>query len=68
MTFNTPASWALGPRGSRLVGVVAEGIGKRIPMVTMPCVNRAYVAHPRFERSTETGHRVAFVGRTVALR
>ncbi|WP_349307807.1 MULTISPECIES: hypothetical protein [unclassified Streptomyces] len=31
--------------------VVEVDIGKRIPMVTMPCANAAYVQHPQFERS-----------------
>ncbi|GGU01679.1 MULTISPECIES: flavoprotein [Streptomyces] len=53
-TFNTINQWALGITDKWLVGVVAEGIGKGIPMATMPCVNRAYVAHPQFERSIET--------------
>ncbi|WP_041818720.1 flavoprotein [Streptomyces davaonensis] len=50
-TFNTINSWALGLTHDFVVGVVAEGIGKGIPMVTMPCVNAAYVRHTRFERS-----------------
>ncbi|MFI6050820.1 hypothetical protein ACIBCO_12115 [Streptomyces violascens] len=37
-----------------VVGVVAEGIGKRIPTVAMPCVNAAYVQHPQFEQSVAT--------------
>ncbi|MFE2558328.1 flavoprotein [Streptomyces sp. NPDC059352] len=49
-TFNTINQWALGITDKWLVGVVAEGIGKGIPMAMMPCVNRAYVAHPQFER------------------
>ncbi|MEV6164702.1 flavoprotein [Streptomyces sp. NPDC052052] len=53
-TFNTINSWALGLTSSFIVGVVAEGIGKRIPTVTMPCVNAAYVRHPAFSRSVET--------------
>ncbi|WP_405928019.1 flavoprotein [Streptomyces griseus] len=53
-TFNTINHWALGITDKWLVGVVAEGIGKGIPMAMMPCVNRAYVAHPQFERSIET--------------
>ncbi|PZT73852.1 MULTISPECIES: flavoprotein [unclassified Streptomyces] len=52
-TFNTINQWALGITDKWLVGVVAEGIGKGIPMVMMPCVNRAYVAHPQFERSID---------------
>ncbi|MFD5109015.1 flavoprotein [Streptomyces cinereoruber] len=53
-TFNTINQWALGITDKWLVGVVAEGIGKGIPMAMMPCVNRAYVAHPQFERSIDT--------------
>ncbi|GAA4105223.1 MULTISPECIES: flavoprotein [Streptomyces] len=50
-TFNTINAWALGLTSNFVVGVVAEGIGKRIPTVTMPCVNAAYVRHPQFEQS-----------------
>jgi Flavoprotein len=50
-TFNTINAWALGITSTFVVGVVAEGIGKGIPLVTMPCVNAAYVQHPAFERS-----------------
>ncbi|MGG8407488.1 flavoprotein [Streptomyces sp. 12297] len=53
-TFNTVNAWALGLTDRYVVGVVAEGIGKGIPLVTMPCVNTAYVAHPQFERSIAT--------------
>ncbi|MDT9683138.1 flavoprotein [Streptomyces sp. TRM76323] len=53
-TFNTVNSWALGLTGVFVVGVVAEGIGKGIPIVTMPCVNAAYARHPQFDRSVET--------------
>jgi len=53
-TFNTVNAWALGLTDRFVVGVVAEGIGKGIPIVAMPCVNAAYVQHPAFERSVET--------------
>lgn len=53
-TFNTINSWALGLTSNFVVGVVAEGIGKGIPTVTMPCVNAAYVQHPQFEQSVAT--------------
>lgn len=53
-TFNSINSWALGLTSTFVVGVVAEGIGKGIPMVAMPCVNSAYVQHPQFARSVET--------------
>ncbi|MEY9949917.1 flavoprotein [Kitasatospora sp. GAS1066B] len=50
-TFNTLNSWALGLTSSFVVGFAAEAIGKRIPLVTMPCVNSALLAHPQFEQS-----------------
>ena len=50
-TFNSVNSWALGLTHDFVIGVVAEGIGKRIPTVAMPCVNAAYVQHRQFERS-----------------
>jgi hypothetical protein len=53
MTFNSTNSWAQGITSSFVVGVVAEGVGKGIPMVAMPCVNAAYVRHPQFERSVD---------------
>ncbi|KUL35679.1 flavoprotein [Streptomyces sp. NRRL F-4489] len=53
-TFNTLNHWALGLTEHFIVGVVAEGIGKEIPLVTMPCVNSAYVRHPQFGRSLAT--------------
>ncbi len=53
-SFNTLNHWALGLTSSFVVGVVAEGIGKGIPTVTMPCVNTAFVAHPQFLRSVGT--------------
>lgn len=53
-TFNAVNQWALGLTSTFVVGVVAEGIGKGIPIVTMPCVNAAYVQHPQFDRSVET--------------
>jgi hypothetical protein len=52
--FNTVNSWALGLTSSFIVGFVAEAIGKGIPLVAMPCVNQAFVAHPQFGRSVET--------------
>lgn len=51
LTFNSINSWALGLTHDFVVGVVAEGIGKEIPMVAMPCVNAAYVRHGRFGQS-----------------
>lgn len=50
-TFNTLNAWALGITRDFVVGVVAEGVGKGIPLVAMPCVNDAYVQHRQFARS-----------------
>ncbi|NJQ00501.1 flavoprotein [Streptomyces zingiberis] len=54
VTANSLNSWALCLTHNFAVGVVAEGIGKEIPMVAMPCVNAAYAAHPQVPRSIET--------------
>lgn len=53
-TFNTLNSWALGLTGTWVVGFAAEAIGRGIPLVTMPCVNSAFLAHPQLDRSVET--------------
>ncbi|WFB09357.1 flavoprotein [Streptomyces sp. LX-29] len=53
-TMNTINQWALGITGTWVVGVVAEAIGKAIPLVAMPCVNEAYAQHPQFEQSLAT--------------
>ncbi|MFI1398471.1 flavoprotein [Streptomyces sp. NPDC020681] len=50
-TFNTINQWALGITEKFVVGFVAEGTGKGIPVITMPCVNAAYVKHTQFEQS-----------------
>ncbi|MGW3009014.1 flavoprotein [Streptomyces sp. NPDC001219] len=54
VTFHSLNAWALGLTHHFVVGVVAEGIGKGIPTVAMPCVNTAYVHHPQFDRSVAT--------------
>ncbi|WP_145908881.1 flavoprotein [Kitasatospora viridis] len=53
-TFNTLNAWALGLTSAWLVAFAAEAIGKGIPLVTMPCVNQALVAHPQFDRTIAT--------------
>ncbi|NXY93427.1 flavoprotein [Streptomyces sp. BR123] len=53
-TMNTVNRWALGITDTWAVGVVAEGIGKGVPMAVMPCVNAAYAQHPQFPLSLET--------------
>ncbi|MEU0991336.1 flavoprotein [Streptomyces sp. NPDC005953] len=54
LTANSLNAWALCLTSSFVVGVVAEGIGKGIPTVAMPCVNSAYAAHPQVDRSVAT--------------
>ncbi|MEE1753749.1 flavoprotein [Streptomyces sp. SP18CS02] len=54
LTFNSVNELALGLTSKWVVGVVAEGIGKGIPLVAMPCVNAAYARHPQLDRSIET--------------
>ncbi|MFE0421818.1 flavoprotein [Streptomyces sp. NPDC058953] len=51
VTANSLASWALCLTSNFVVGVAAEGIGKSIPIVAMPCVNAAYAAHQQIDRS-----------------
>ncbi|MEU9148120.1 flavoprotein [Streptomyces sp. NPDC048349] len=53
-TTNTVNRWALGITDTWVVGFVAEGIGKQIPMAVMPCVNAAYARHPQLALSLET--------------
>ncbi|MCX5138763.1 flavoprotein [Streptomyces sp. NBC_00338] len=50
-TFNSINSWAMGFTSSFVVGYAAEAIGKRIPLVAMPCVNAAYAQHRALDRS-----------------
>ncbi len=50
-TFNTINKWALGISDTLVLGLLTEGIGKGLPLVAMPFLNRAQAAHPAFERS-----------------
>lgn len=50
-TFNSVNAWAQGLTHDFVIGVVAEGIGKGIAIVAMPCVNAAFVQHRAFDRS-----------------
>lgn len=50
-TFNSLNCLASGLTASWVVGVCAEGIGKGIPQVVMPCVNAAYARHRALHRS-----------------
>jgi|SRR4249919_430790 len=53
-TLNSINSLALGITTSWAIGYAAEAIGKRIPLLVMPCTNTALTAHPQFYRSVET--------------
>ncbi|HZG04160.1 MAG TPA: flavoprotein [Streptomyces sp.] len=53
-TLNTVNACALGITQTFVVGFAMEAIGKRIPLVVMPCVNSSYARHPQFDRSLET--------------
>jgi phosphopantothenoylcysteine synthetase/decarboxylase len=50
-TTNTINKWAAGISDTLLLGLVVEGIGKRLPIVAMPFTNRAQAAHPVFEEN-----------------
>jgi hypothetical protein len=54
LTANSLNSWALCLTSVFVVGVVAEGIGKGIATVAMPCVNAAYAVHPQIDVSVAT--------------
>lgn len=53
-TLNTVNAAALGLTPDWATGHMVEAIGKRWPLVVMPCVNSAYATHPQFDRSVET--------------
>jgi hypothetical protein len=50
-TFNTINKWAAGISDTLALGLITEAIGKRLPLVALPFVNRAQAAHPAFDRS-----------------
>ena len=50
-TFNTINKWAAGIADTLALGLLTEAIGKRLPIVAVPFVNRAQALHPAFERS-----------------
>ncbi|WP_052852197.1 flavoprotein [Streptomyces avicenniae] len=63
-TLNTVNAVALGLTPTWVAANACEAIGKRKPLVVMPCVNSAYATHPQFGRSVEvlrsTGVRVLY--------
>jgi phosphopantothenoylcysteine synthetase/decarboxylase len=50
-TTNTINKWAAGISDTLPLGLLVEGIGKRLPIVAMPFTNRAQAAHPMFEEN-----------------
>ena len=52
-TTNTINKWAAGISDTLLLGLLVEGIGKRLPIVAMPFTNWAQAAHPVFEQNID---------------
>ena len=50
-TVNTIAKWSAGIADTLPLGLLVEGIGKRLPIVAMPFTNTAMAAHPAFMES-----------------
>src|SRR6266545_5043689 len=50
-TFNTINKWAAGIADTLALGLLTEAIGKGLPVVALPFVNRAQAKHPAFERN-----------------
>jgi Flavoprotein len=48
---NTMNKWALGISDNLALGLITEGIGKRLPIVALPYLNEAQAAHPAFSHS-----------------
>ncbi|UUU23554.1 flavoprotein [Streptomyces sp. DSM 40750] len=53
-TFNTLNKWAAGTADTLALGLIAEAIGLRLPIVALPSINTAQAKHPAFERSIAT--------------
>ena len=47
-TVNTINKWAAGICDNLALGILVEGIGKKLPIVAMPFTNYAHAAHPAF--------------------
>jgi phosphopantothenoylcysteine synthetase/decarboxylase len=52
-TVNTINKWALGICDTLALGILVEGIGKKLPITAMPFTNYAQAAHPAFEQNIE---------------
>jgi len=51
VTVNTVNKWAAGIADTLALGLLVEGLGKRLPMVAVPYTNAAMAAHPAFGES-----------------
>jgi Flavoprotein len=47
-TVNSINKWAAGICDTLALGILVEGIGKKLPIVAVPCANSAQAAHPAF--------------------
>jgi Flavoprotein len=52
-SFNTINKWAAGISDTLALGLLAEGIGLRLPLAVLPFLNAAQAAHPAFGRSVK---------------
>lgn len=52
-SFNTINKWAAGTADTLALGLITEGIGKRLPLVALPHLNSAQAAHSAFPRSVD---------------
>jgi hypothetical protein len=50
-TYNTINKWANGISDNFALGILAEAVGLRIPVVVLPFVNSALASHPAFQHS-----------------
>src|SRR5713226_2902872 len=50
-TVNTINKWAAGICDTLALGILVEGIGKKLPIVALPFTNYAHAAHPAFEEN-----------------
>ncbi len=50
-TVNTINKWAAGICDTLALGILVEGIGKKLPIVALPAANSAQAAHPAFGES-----------------
>jgi len=52
-TVNTINKWALGICDTLALGILVEGIGKKLPIVALPFTNYAQAAHPAFAQNID---------------